>query len=84
VPEAHKIAPDDQWGQFPKGLLFPCSYPDLLFHSAELQSEDRIMAKGQMRSNKEARKPKKDAKKPAPAPALKAAPVTAIKLKDKK
>ena len=42
------------------------------------------MAKGQMRSNKEARKPKKDAKKPAPAPALKAPPVTAIKLKDKK
>ena len=42
------------------------------------------MAKGQMRSNKEARKPKKDAKKAAPAPVLKAAPVTATKLKEKK
>jgi len=42
------------------------------------------MAKGQMKSNKEARKPKKDAKKPAPVPALKAAPVAAIRLKDKK
>ena len=29
--------------------------------------EDRIMAKGQMKSMKEARKPKKDAKKPAAA-----------------
>ena len=42
------------------------------------------MAKGQMKSNKEARKPKKDAKKPAAAPALKATPVTAIKIKEKK
>ena len=42
------------------------------------------MAKGQMKSNKEARKPKKDAKKPAAAPALKAAPVPAAKIKDKK
>ncbi len=42
------------------------------------------MAKGQMKSNKETRKPKKDAKKPAPAPALKAAPVPAVKLKEKK
>ena len=42
------------------------------------------MAKGQLRSNKEARKPKKDAKKPVAAPALKAAPVPATKLKDKK
>jgi len=42
------------------------------------------MAKGQMKSNKEARKPKKDAKKAAPAPALKAAPVAATRLKDKK
>jgi len=42
------------------------------------------MAKGQMRSNKEARKPKKDAAKKAPAPALKAAPVAASKQKDKK
>ena len=42
------------------------------------------MAKGQMKSNKEVRKPKKDAKKPAAAPALKAAPVTATKLKEKK
>jgi hypothetical protein len=55
-----------------------------LFHSAANQPEERIMAKGQMKSNKEARKPKKDAKKPAPAPALKAAPVPAAKLKDKK
>ena len=44
------------------------------------------MAKGQMRSNKEARKPKKDAKKPAAsaAPALKAPPVAALKQKEKK
>jgi hypothetical protein len=43
------------------------------------------MAKGQMRSNKEARKPKKDAKKAAPAvPVLKAAPVPAMKIKEKK
>ena len=42
------------------------------------------MAKGQMKSNKEARKPKKDAKKPVAAPALKAAPVPAAKIKDKK
>ena len=42
------------------------------------------MAKGQMRSNKETRKPKKDAKKPVAEPALKAAPVQATKLKDKK
>lgn len=41
------------------------------------------MAKGQMRSNKEARKPKKDAKKPAPEPALKAPAVQATRLKDK-
>ncbi|WP_457941033.1 hypothetical protein [Mesorhizobium sp. 10J20-29] len=42
------------------------------------------MAKGQMKSKKETRKPKKDAKKPAPAPALKAPPVAAIRLKEKK
>ncbi len=42
------------------------------------------MAKGQMKSNKEARKPKKDAKKPVAAPALKAPPVAATRLKDKK
>ena len=48
------------------------------------KQEERIMAKGQMKSNKETRKPKKDAKKPAPAPALKAAPVPAAKIKDKK
>ncbi len=44
------------------------------------------MAKGQMRSNKEARKPKKDAKKPAAAaaPTLKAPPVAALKQKEKK
>jgi len=43
------------------------------------------MAKGQVRSNKEVRKPKKDAKKPAAAaPVLKAAPVPAMKIKDKK
>lgn len=44
------------------------------------------MAKGQLRSNKEARKPKKDAKKPAAAPTLRAGPppVQAIKQKEKK
>jgi len=42
------------------------------------------MAKGQMRSNKETRKPKKDAKKGSAAEAPKAPPVTAIKLKEKK
>ncbi len=42
------------------------------------------MAKGQMRSNKETRKPKKDAKqKNAPATTA-APPVAAIKIKDKK
>ena len=41
------------------------------------------MAKGQLRSNKEARKPKKDAKKKG-EPAAKAPPVSAIKLKEKK
>jgi hypothetical protein len=47
-------------------------------------SGERIMAKGQMRSNKEARKPKKEAPKKSPAAALKAAPVAATKQKDKK
>jgi hypothetical protein len=47
------------------------------------QLEERIMAKGAMKAGKEARKPKKDAKKPAAAPALKAPPVKAMKLKDK-
>ncbi|PWK68415.1 hypothetical protein [Aminobacter sp. AP02] len=41
------------------------------------------MAKGAMKAGKEPRKPKKDAKKPAPAPAFKAPPVQATKLKDK-
>jgi hypothetical protein len=41
------------------------------------------MAKGAMKAGKEARKPKKDAKKPAAAPALKAPPVKAIKLKER-
>jgi hypothetical protein len=41
------------------------------------------MAKGQMKTKKETRKPKKDAKKPVPAPALKAAPVSALRQKDK-
>ncbi|TIL94565.1 MAG: hypothetical protein E5Y73_11655 [Mesorhizobium sp.] len=41
------------------------------------------MAKGAMKTGKEARKPKKDAKKPAAAPTLKAPPVKATKLKDK-
>jgi len=45
--------------------------------------EESDMAKGQMRSNKEPRKPKKDASKKAPAP-VKAAPVTAAKQKDTK
>jgi len=41
------------------------------------------MAKGQLRSNKEPRKPKKDAKKRAVASAP-PQPVHALKLKDKK
>lgn len=42
------------------------------------------MAKGAMKAKKETRKPKKDAKKPvAAAPVLKAAPVKAIKQKEK-
>ena len=42
------------------------------------------MAKGQMRAKKETRKPKKDAKKAVPAaPVLKAAPVPAMKIKEK-
>jgi hypothetical protein len=50
----------------------------------ENQQEDGTMAKGQMRPNKETRKPKKDAKKAVPAaPVLKAAPVPAMKIKDK-
>ena len=44
-----------------------------MIHFPGCQQEDRIMAKGQMKSNKEVRKPKKDAKKPAVA-AAKAAP----------
>ncbi|WP_133304707.1 hypothetical protein [Mesorhizobium sp. DCY119] len=66
------------------GIRTPCPRHDLLFHSVTRQQEERIMAKGQMRSNKEARKPKKDAKKPVAEPALKAAPVQAIRLKEKK
>jgi hypothetical protein len=43
------------------------------------------MAKGQMRSNKEPRKPKKDAGKKAAPPSIKAAaPVAATKQKEKK
>lgn len=41
------------------------------------------MAKGQMKPGKEARKPKKDAKKPAAAPATKAPPVQATRIKEK-
>jgi len=41
------------------------------------------MAKGSMKPGKEARKPKKDAKKPAAAPAPKAPPVQATRIKDK-
>lgn len=40
------------------------------------------MAKGQMKAAKEARKPKKDAKKTA-APVIKAAPVKAMRIKEK-
>jgi hypothetical protein len=48
------------------------------------QQKDEAMAKGQMRPNKETRKPKKDTKKAAPAvPLLKAAPVPATKIKEK-
>lgn len=39
------------------------------------------MAKGAMKAGKEPRKPKKDAKKPAPAP--KAPPVKAMRIKEK-
>jgi hypothetical protein len=46
--------------------------------------EELTMAKGQLRSNKEPRKPKKDAKKHAAEPALKPQPVQATRLKDKK
>ena len=42
------------------------------------------MAKGQMRPNKETRKPKKDAKKPSAAPTLQVPAVPAMKLKEKK
>ena len=43
------------------------------------------MAKGSMKTKKETRKPKKDAKKAAPAaPVLQAAPVPATRIKDKK
>ena len=41
------------------------------------------MAKGAMKAGKEARKPKKNAKKPAATPALKAPPVKAMKLKER-
>lgn len=41
------------------------------------------MAKGQMKAAKEARKPKKDAKKAAAAPVVKAAPVKAMRIKEK-
>ncbi|HEV7253187.1 MAG TPA: hypothetical protein VGN97_08805 [Mesorhizobium sp.] len=42
------------------------------------------MAKGQLRSNKEQRKPKKDAKSKTPAAAKGATPVLAIKTKKDK
>jgi hypothetical protein len=45
--------------------------------------EERIMAKGAMKAGKEPRKPKKDAKKPAAAPAPKAPPVKAMRIKEK-
>lgn len=41
------------------------------------------MAKGAMKSKKEARKPKKDAKKPAAAPTISAPAVKAMKQKEK-
>ncbi len=41
------------------------------------------MAKGAMKPGREPRKPKKDTKKPAPVPALKAAPVQATRQKEK-
>ncbi|HWK69197.1 MAG TPA: hypothetical protein VNS34_30090 [Rhizobiaceae bacterium] len=41
------------------------------------------MAKGQMKPGKEARKPKKDVKKPSAAPAAKAPPVQAIRSREK-
>lgn len=41
------------------------------------------MAKGAMKAGKEARKPKKDAKKPTAAAAPKAPPVKAMRIKEK-
>ncbi|WP_269930918.1 hypothetical protein [Aminobacter sp. HY435] len=64
--------------------LYPsCKRGKFAFHSNSQQREKRIMAKGAMKAGKEPRKPKKDAKKPAPAPAFKAPPVQATKIKDK-
>lgn len=60
-----------------------CKRRNFAFHLAFHYAEERIMAKGAMKAGKEPRKPKKDAKKPAPAPAFKAPPVQATKLKDK-
>ena len=54
-----------------------------MFHLGGPQSEERIMAKGAMKAGKEPRKPKKDAKKPAAAPAPKAPPVKAMRIKEK-
>jgi hypothetical protein len=42
------------------------------------------MAKGQMRPNKETRKPKKDTKKAPATPVLQAPAVPAMKIKEKK
>jgi hypothetical protein len=64
-------------------LLAPCSCHELLLHLQVTPATEAAMAKGQLRSNKEPRKPKKDAKKPVAEPALKAPAVQAIRLKDK-
>jgi hypothetical protein len=69
--------------QVPAPATNSCSRAFLLFHFAIHQPEERIMAKGAMKAGKEARKPKKDAKKPAAAPPIKAAPVKAMRIKEK-
>jgi hypothetical protein len=61
----------------PASELLP--FANYVIHFLTLE-EERIMAKGQVKSTKEARKPKKDAAK-KPAVAAKAAPATKSKSK---
>jgi len=53
------------------------------FTALPVNEESESMAKGSMKAKKEVRKPKKDAKKPAAAPVLKAPAVAAFKQKEK-